>query len=217
MSTQSGISDVDVLDTPALSMPQQAPIAPASVAKGASSSGGALSGVATISPPTQEMQKADFFVGKSFPIRWDPAKAKRLGSFSGEQYQVYGKSSTIGEMMARGGRRRFDNDARRGIFSFTESPWRDFQHRLVTDHVDEVRAQRTRIRSHVHVSDHGGVSASNANPMPLSHQEQHEQLYHLLDTCDFSALNKFDEKPHAANAYILCICVGDYRSVEQEF
>ena len=101
VSTQSGISDVDVLDTPALSMSQQAPIAPASVAKGASSSGGALSGVATISPPTQEMQKADFFVGKSFPIRWDPAKAKRLGSLSGEQYQVYGKSSTIGEMMAQ--------------------------------------------------------------------------------------------------------------------
>ena len=53
--------------------------------------------------------------------------------------------------------------------------------------------------------------------MPLSHQEQHEQLYHLLDTCDFSVLKKFDEKPHAANADILRICVGDYRSVEQEF
>ena len=53
--------------------------------------------------------------------------------------------------------------------------------------------------------------------MPLSHQEQHEQLYHLLDTCDFSVLNKFDEKLHAANADILRICVGDYRGVEQEF
>ena len=53
--------------------------------------------------------------------------------------------------------------------------------------------------------------------MPLSHQEQHEQLYHLLDTCDFSVLNKFDEKLHAANADILRICVDDYRGVEQEF
>ena len=53
--------------------------------------------------------------------------------------------------------------------------------------------------------------------MPLSHQEQHEQLYHLLDTCDFSALNKFDEKLHAANADILRICGDDYRGVEQEF
>jgi hypothetical protein len=102
------------------------------------------------------MPKADFFVGKPFPIRWDPAKAKRPGSLSGEQYQVYSKSSTIGEMMAQGGRRHFDNDVRRGIFSFTESPWSDLQHRLLADHVDEVRAQRTRIRSHVHVSDHGG-------------------------------------------------------------
>ena len=67
------------------------------------------------------------------------------------------------------------------------------KHRLQTDHADEVRAQRTRIRSHVHVSDHGGVSTSNSNSMPQSHQEQHEQLYHLLDTCDFSVLNKFDE------------------------
>ena len=59
--------------------------------------------------------------------------------------------------MAQGGRRHFDNDVRRGIFSFTEPPWRELlQHRLQTDHVDEVRAQRTRIRSHVHVSDHGG-------------------------------------------------------------
>ena len=58
--------------------------------------------------------------------------------------------------MAQGGRRHFDNDVRRGIFSFTEPPWRDLQHRLLTDHVDEVRAQRTRICSHVHVSDHGG-------------------------------------------------------------
>ena len=118
--------------------------------------------------------------------------------------------------------RHFDNDVRRGIFSFTESPWRDLQHRLQTDHVDEVRAQRTRIRSHVHVSDHGGVSTSNlstsnSNSMPLSHQEQHEQLYHLLDTCDFSVLNKFDEKLHAANADMLRICVDDYRGVEQEF
>ena len=53
--------------------------------------------------------------------------------------------------------------------------------------------------------------------MPLSHQEQHEQLYHLLDTCDSSVLNKFDEKVHVANADIIRICVGDYRSVEQEF
>ena len=33
----------------------------------------------------------------------------------------------------------------------------------------------------------------------------------------YSALNKFDEKLHAANADILRICVGDYRAVEQEF
>ena len=217
VSTPSGVSDDDVLDTSTPSVPHQTTIVPASVAGGASSSGGASSRVNTVSPPTQEMPKADFFVGKSFPIRWDPAKAKRPGSLSGEQYQVYSKSSTIGEMMAQGGRRHFDNDVRRGIFSFTESPWRDLQHRLQTDHVDEVRAQRTRIRSHVHVSDHGGVSTSNSNSMPLSHQEQHEQLYHLLDTCDFSVLNKFDEKLHAANADILRICVGDYRSVEQEF
>ena len=119
--------------------------------------------------------------------------------------------------MAQGGRRHFDNDVRRGIFSFTESPWRDLQHRLQTDHVDEARAQRTRIRSHVRVSDHGGVSTSNSNSMLLSHQEQHEQLYHLLDTCDFSAIGKFDETLHAANADILRICDDDYRSVEQEF
>ena len=217
VSTPSGVSDDDVLDTSTPSVPQQKTIAPASVAGGGSSSGGASSRVNTVSPPTQEMPKADFFVGKSFPIRWDPAKAKRPGGLSGEQYQVYSKSSTIGEMMAQGGRRHFDNDVRRGIFSFTESPWRDLQHKLQTDHVGEVRAQRTRIRSHVHVSDHGGVSTPNSNSMPLSRQEQHGQLYHLLGTCDFPILNKFDEKLHAANADILRICVGDYRSVEQEF
>ena len=158
---------------------------------GASSSGGASSRVNTVSPPTQEMPKADFFVGKSFPIRWDPAKAKRPGSLSGEQYQVYSKSSTIGEMMAQGGRRHFDNDVRRGIFSFTESPWRDLQHRLQTDHVDEVRAQRTRIRSHVHASDHGGVSTSNSNSMPLSHQEQHELLSLHLGPFQFEGSIQF--------------------------
>ena len=63
----------------------------------------------------------------------------------------------------------------------------------------------------------GGVSTSNENSMPLSQQEQHEQLYHLLDTCDFSAFNTFDEKLHATNADILRVCVDDYRSVEQEF
>ena len=61
VSVQPGINDDDALDTPALSVPYRAPIAPASVAGGASSSGGALSGVATVSPPTQEMPKADFF------------------------------------------------------------------------------------------------------------------------------------------------------------
>ena len=116
MSTPSGVNDDDVLDTSTPSVPYQTTIAPASVAGGASSSGGASSRVNTVSPPTQEMPKANFFVGKSFPIRWDPAKAKRPGSLSGEQYQVYSKSSTIGEMMAQGGRRHFDNDVRRGIF-----------------------------------------------------------------------------------------------------
>ena len=158
--------------------------------------------------PVLTMPKADYFKDKEVRIRWDTAKAKRPGTISGSEYERYSKSATTKQWYDLGGglfSKHFDNDMRKGLFRFMDSPHRELQDAVMRDHVTERAAQRTRIRDQVMA-----LAQRSANPGGDTHTKRHSSLSggatsltKAIDSLPLDVLDDFDTVLMTANAELL--------------
>ena len=91
------------------------------------------------------MPRADYFKDKPIRIEW-VAAGKQKGSQSDLEFQQYSKSATTQEMFQKGGARHFTNDMTKGLFKFTEQPYRRLQEKVMAEARENSHARRTRIR-----------------------------------------------------------------------
>ena len=190
--------------------PQDVPVDP-----GGTSSGGALH---------ERMPRANFFKDKDIPIHWHPAKAKRTGTQSGREYQIYSQSTTTREFYAHeGGRlatKHFDNDLKRGIFTFTEEPYRSLQHQVMRAHAADSAYQRTRLRTRLGYLNAHALAHSHGGALFIQQEKQMletEFNYKLVKNLPFVKVQKFNSVLDTDNATMLQLESDVYSELAHAF